>query len=320
VRVFFKKIPKEKGCSEGTEVREWSVVCMETPRVFTKGEPAEYLKHLDERGYVVIGDILNDTVRSDLVEKFWKCWTECSPGFDRYDKTTWTIQNSPMMFAKGMAVFSGLAHSDFVWETRLQPSIREVFEQIHGTSNLVTSFDGFSVFFTRLQKTPSWLHTDQHPENTEYCVQGAYNFLPVTQKSAGFIVVPGSHKETRVATKKGDWVPVENDPRAVKLLIPENCLVLWNSKTVHANTGMTSSEVKLDRLTCYITYLPKSTRPHAVLVQKIIAYLKSDGTSHWANRCEVKKYPWGFGPNYEKKGFQRVKTTREIPAARLSFF
>jgi ectoine hydroxylase-related dioxygenase (phytanoyl-CoA dioxygenase family) len=293
---------------------------METPQVFYTNQTSEYLKHLDERGYVVIGDILSMDERAPLIEKFWDCWTECSPGFDRYDKTTWNITNSPMMFAKGMAVFSGLAHSDFAWETRLQKNIRDVFSQIHKTDKLSVSFDGFSVFFTKAQKTPHWLHTDQNPANTEYCIQGAYNFLPVTESSAGFIVVPDSHKEVRESTKKGDWVPVGDDPRAVKLIIPENCLVLWNSKTVHANTGMTSSEVRLDRLTCYITYLPRRTRPHNVLIQKIVAYLKSEGTSHWANRCEIKKYPWGFGPNYDKKNFNKIKTSRDIPTNRLTFF
>jgi ectoine hydroxylase-related dioxygenase (phytanoyl-CoA dioxygenase family) len=293
---------------------------MEYPPIFTRDDTEGYLKYLDDNGYVVIGDMLEPAVQSILVEKFWECWTECSPGFDRFDKTTWTIKNSPMMFAKGMAVFSGLTHSDFAWETRLQGRIRDVFTEVHKTDKLAVSFDGFSVFFTKNQKTPSWLHTDQNPENTEYCVQGAYNFLPVTPSSAGFTVVPGSHKETRVTTKKGDWVLVGEDSRAVKLIIPANCLVLWNSKTVHANTGMTSSEIRLDRLTCYITYLPKRKRPDTILTQKIVAYLKSEGTSHWANRCEIKKYPWGFGPTYDKRGFNKIKTTRDIPVERLVVF
>ncbi len=293
---------------------------MYTPRVFKVEEVDEYKQYLDEHGYVVLGDILEDSVRTHLVEKFWTCWKECSPRFDRHDKSTWNIKNSPMMFAKGMAIFSGLPHCDFAWETRLQQNIKDVFAQIHGTSKLCTSFDGFSVFFTKDQKPPKWLHTDQNPSNTEYCIQGAYNFLPVTESSAGFIVVPGSHKEHRVTKKPGDWVPVDDDPRAVKLIIPQNTLVLWNSKTVHANTGMTTSEVRLDRLTCYITYLPKKIRSKEVLERKILAYIGSTGTSHWANRCELKKYPWGFGPNYEARNFTKIVTPVEVPIERINVF
>ena len=54
-------------------------------------------------------------------------------------------------------------------------------------------------------------------------------------------------------------------PKSVKLLIPDNCFVLWNSKTIHANVGMnkgTKKETKkvtkdINRLTAYITFLPK---------------------------------------------------------------
>ena len=291
-----------------------------TPEIFKLDDPDGYIKYLDEHGYVVIDDIIEDSVRAQLVEKFWECWMECSPNFDRNDKSTWNIKNSPMMFAKGMAVFSGLPHCDFAWATRLHPNIKRVFSHIHGTDKLCTSFDGFSVFFTKDQHPPKWLHTDQHPSNTEYCIQGAYNFLPVTESSAGFIVVPGSHKETRDTKKSGDWVPVDDDTRAVKLLVPHNTLVLWNSKTVHANTGMTSKEVRLDRLTCYITYLPKKYRSKQVLERKILAYIESNGTSHWANRCELKKYPWGFGPNYESRNFTKLKTNVEVPVEHIRVF
>lgn len=288
------------------------------PPTYTLEDTEGYLGYLQEHGYVVIESILPQETREELMEKFWKDWTTCSPGFKREDTSTWTPENSPMMFAKGMALFSGLPHGDFAWSTRTQPNIRKVFEKVHGTNKLSVSFDGFSVFFSNKQKTPKWLHTDQNPANTEYSVQGALNFLPVTEKSAGFIVVPGSHKDQRTAKTKLDWVPVEDDLRAVKLLIPENCLTLWNSRTVHANTGYTGKETKLDRLTCYITWCPRASRE--IQREKIKAYWAAKGTSHWANRCEVKKYPWGFGPLYESRNFNTLTTSEDIPEDRLRCF
>ncbi len=291
------------------------------PPIFLRGDSDGYKNFLEEHGYVVIGNILPEDVRKDLTEQFWKDWTTCSPGFDRDDKSTWSNENSPMMYAKGMALFSGLPHSDFAWSTRTRPEIREVFEQIHGTSKLVVSFDGFSVFFDPKQKTKPWWHTDQDPDGTELSIQGQYNFLPVAEDSAGFTVVPGSHKIRSEKNGGKDWVPVTTGVTGgVKLLIPENCLILWNSKTVHANTGMTCKSKRFDRLTCYITYMPSKTRSKDTHLKKIMAYLNSEGTSHWANRCEIKKYPWGFGPLYESRGFHRIKTTRDIPMERLSVF
>lgn len=287
-------------------------------KIFTLENSEGYLSYLRENGYVVIKNILPQETRDELIDKFWKDWTTCSPGFKREDTSTWKSENSPMMFAKGMALFSGLPHGDFAWSTRTQPKIRKVFAKVHGTKKLSVSFDGFSVFFSNKQKTPKWLHTDQNPANPEYSIQGAYNFLPVTENSAGFLVVPGSHKEERTSTKKMDWIPVEDDPRAIKLQIPENCLTLWNSKTVHANTGYTGKEIKLDRLTCYITWTPRSTRE--IQLEKIRAFWASNGTSHWANRCEIKKYPWGFGPLYESRNFNKLTTPKNIPVEILRYF
>lgn len=280
---------------------------MERPRVFDLSDSEGYLEHLNEHGYAVIGNVLDKETRTNLIEQFWDAWTTCSPGFDRNDKSTWTIEHCPMMFAKGMAVFSGLPHSDFMWNVRLQPNIKKIFSNVHGTEDLVSSFDGFSVFLNKKQKSPSWLHVDQNPSNTVYCVQGQYNFLPVNEDSAGFLVVPKSHTWETKTDKKGDWITFDDMAhRAVKLIVPENCFTLWNSRTIHANTGMTSNTVRFDRLTCYVTYLPRSMRPESVREQKIKAYQNSYGTSHWANRCEIKKYPWGFGPKYESRGFQKI--------------
>lgn len=275
--------------------------------IFDLKDSKGYLDHLDREGYAVIGNVLDTDTRNRLLEEFWDAWVTCSPNFKRDDKSTWTIENSPMMFAKGMAVFSGLAHSDFMWDLRLQKNIRRIFAKIHGTKDLVTSFDGFSVFFTKKQKTQPWLHVDQCPINPTYCVQGQYNFFPVREDSAGFVVVPRSHKMNLETDSTRDWVMIGDHPGAIKLIIPENCFIVWNSRTIHANTGMTCDQVRFDRLTCYVTYLPRALRSEEVFDQKIQAYNNADGTSHWANRCEVKKYPWGFGPRYESRGFQRIK-------------
>lgn len=305
---------------------------MYTPPVFTKDASVEWLAHLEAEGYAVIGDIMSREERNEGLELFWKDWTSVSPTFDRSNSSSWSIRNSPMMFAKGMAVFSGFGQSDFMWNVRLHPNVKGIFETIHQTTDLVTSFDGFSVFFSKKQKNPKpWWHIDQHPENPRMCVQGAYNFLPVTADSAGLTVVPRSHTNWTPATlpkKAVDWIPICDDPilsGGVKLIIPENSFVLWNSRLIHANVGMTAETrpPTLNRLTCYVTYLPRAWRSAQVLEAKVSAYKTGDATSHWAHRCEIKKYPWGFGPQYEKKEFVRCIPriglgSGSIPAERLA--
>ena len=65
---------------------------------------------------------------------------------------------------------------------------------MYHTKELVVSFDGFSLFLSKRQNSQTWLHIDQHPTDPLYSIQGAYNFFPVGEEDAGFIVVPGSHR------------------------------------------------------------------------------------------------------------------------------
>ena len=151
---------------------------------------------------------------------------------------------------------NGLGQSDFQWGLRTNPKIREIWEKLYQTKELVVSFDGFSLFLSKEQNAETWLHIDQHPTDPLYSVQGAYNFFPVGEEDAGFIVVPGSHityNALNVEKHRKFILIEEDDPhreKAVKLIIPENCFVLWNSKTIHANTGMGMMKSKeINRLT-----------------------------------------------------------------------
>merc|ERR1711907_15094 len=130
-------------------------------------------------------------------------------------------------------------------------------------NQMVVSLDSYSLHLrghpakTRGHQTGMALalHDDQaqgmDARSEIYSVQGAYNFLSVTEADTGFVVVPGSHKRwtNRRAGRKGSkhrshFVPLKRDDedfdmmmsRAVKLIIPENCLVLWSSKTLHGTS------------------------------------------------------------------------------------
>jgi len=315
-----------------------------TPPTLDRVDVDSWKEYLDTEGYAVIRDVLEKPAVDTGLEQFWKDWNTVSPGFVRTDPATWSIQTSPMMFAKGMATFNGFGQSDFAWHLRTQQPIIDIFANIHGTQDLITSFDGFSVFFSKKQKSPKdWWHIDQHPNNPTYTVQGAYNFLPVTEESAGLTLVPRSHRTfvpSPTAVTK-DWIQIHSNKTpeeaaaavadGVKLILPANCFVLWNSKTIHANIGITPLNSRdktdagvLNRLTVYITYVPRSRRTsEAQLEQRKAAYKNGSTTSHWPNRVEVKTYPWGFGPAYEAKGFgkiaPRLDADGEIPADRLKY-
>ena len=81
------------------------------------------------------------------------------------------------MWGKGICVFNGFAHSDFMWDLRTNTNIQNIFKKVHNCEELVCSCDGFSLFVSNKQKSDNWLHIDQNPSNKIYSIQGSYNLV-----------------------------------------------------------------------------------------------------------------------------------------------
>lgn len=299
------------------------------PTLFSITDDTAWKTHLSEEGYVVIKNVLDEKAYNNLYQQFIKDWSYVSPKFDFNDKNTWTTTNSPMMWGKGMIYSSGLGQSDFQWGLRTDPNIISIWQRLHGTKDLVVSYDGFSVFLNRKQKPNFWLHIDQNPKDVLYSVQGAYNFLPVGEYDAGLVVVPKSHKTYNIdIDRRKQFITIDPEDdhakKAVKLIIPKNCFVLWNSKTIHANEGMSKPKnVEFNRLTSYICYFPKEHRSEDVLKQRIEGYKNADNCGHYAIKHCVKRHPYGLKSRYLARGFNTIKPTLEedgtIPKDRLAF-
>lgn len=283
-----------------------------SPPIFDINQTVEFTQYLNNEGYVVIRNILNSQDRETFFQKFKTDFNQVSPNFNFDDKSTWNIKNYPGMYGKGMCVFNGFGQANFMWYLRTHSEIQQIFTKIYNDDNLVTSMDGFSVFVDKNQKTKSWHHVDQNPKNPITSYQASYNFYPVNTDDAGFVVAPKSHIEYIPDVKhKRDWIMLEGDSdwhdKVVKLIIPDNCLTIWNSKLIHANAGMSKNTDRINRLTCYITYLPKSLRSENIRQERIQAYINGETCSHWTNQCKIKKYPFGFKKNYEKKNLGNIK-------------
>ena len=284
-----------------------------TPPTFSL-DNNQALDFLNKNGYVVFSDVLSSNQKTDFFNCFSDDMKTLSPNFSLSDKNTWTIKNYPGMFGKGMCVFNGIGQSNFMWYLRTNKGIQTIFKKMYSTDDIVTSFDGCSIFCSNKQRSKSWHHVDQNPSNTMLSYQSSYNYYPVTNKSSGFVLAPESHKKYVPEVKHSkDWIMLDKDSewhsKVVKLTIPGNCLTVWNSKTIHANTGMDKKYVNsnLDRLTCYITYLPKSVRSESVRKQRLQGYIDGVTTSHWANKYEPKKYPFGFKKQHESKLLGNIK-------------
>ena len=105
------------------------------------------------------------------------------------------------------------------------------------------------------------------------------------------------------------------EPQAKKLLIPGNCFVLWNSKTIHASTGMTKGTTGLDRVTAYITYLPKYLRTKEMKKRKQ-AYWTQELHLIGPINVNLKLIHLDFKSQYESKGFTELKSQIKVKYSR----
>jgi len=310
----------DSGLSQSTD-EDYSEVKFPTytPHLFSIDDFASsencWKKTLDTDGYVVIKDILTEGEYIKGISLFERDWNAVTPYFSFEDKSTWTKDNCPMMWDSGMITWNGFGQSDFQWHLRTNDRIKNIFKKIHNTDDLVVSYDGFSVHVSPKQESHIWLHQDQNKNEpwVKGCdsIQGAYNFFPVDKSDAGFVVVPGSHIDftpDKEIYRKRQFIMIEKDSpfieKAVKLLIPGNCLTLWNSYTLHQNVGMTQTCENtinnrgpadyINRLTSYITYFPKSLRSDIIYRHRVSGYYLGHNCSHYATRHDVKRAPYEY--------------------------
>lgn len=283
-----------------------------TPPVFELGNTEEWKHHLDSEGYVVIK--LNPIASH---EDWMLVMQELHSDFDPNNRSTWTNKIMPQSFGKAIQGDNHLPQSNLAWFIRTNPQMREAFAFVHNClpNDLCVSMDRWSISWSCKNISKLWPHDDQVKGiegGDKYSVQGAYNTLSVGVENRGLCVVPRSHvswsdrmdelKELKLLGKShfssdGDKSSYYRDtyaPKLVKLLIPEHCLTLWNSRTVHCNSNDLRDRPDLDgkpqmnRLTSFVTWMPKAWRSEEVLRKKKEAWEAGKCTSHWAMFCNTK--------------------------------
>ena len=284
------------------------------PTLF-KYDDYQWSNYLAEHGYVVIKDILKFNERDIFWKLFKNDLMEVSPNFRFEEKNTWTEESYPGIFDKGIIPFNGLGQSNFSWFLRTNSKIQSLYQHLFNTDELVVSMDAFSLFFCKSQQSEIWNHLDQNPKNKFLCYQGSYNYFEVDNDDSGFIVAPTSHLHFKPEVKhKNNWINVPEDSewnnKMVKLLIPKNCFVIWNSRTIHANIGM-NKEIEINRLTVYITYMPRTCSTDENTTKRIEAYLNGKTCTHWANKCVITKIPWNLITKHENKNLNNLQPLLE---------
>jgi Phytanoyl-CoA dioxygenase (PhyH) len=193
------------------------------------------LEYLNNNGYVVFGNVLNNTEIQSAIDLFWDWIESLGKGIKRNDVRTWNStvaknQNKPGdkgwfgYESTGIISEYHIGQSEFLWLIRSIPKVRQAFEFVwkqhnKNTSNMLVSFDGcnairpcsvnpdwavrFSNEFPR-QNGEGWLHTDLNllTDPNMLCYQGFVNLLDCDETKPGFVVCPESNKYLKRYTEE----------------------------------------------------------------------------------------------------------------------
>ena len=280
------------------------------PRLDSGSE--ESINYLDEYGYVVIKNALSSEEAQKTIDLLWDYLEELGTGIDRKDPATWGNDNWPTCAHGGIMPSYGIGHSKAQWFVRGVPNVKKAFAKIWDTEELLSSFDGVSLWRPwninqdwKTESGQSWFHIDQHPISKpgKHCVQGLVNLLPTSEKIGGNVVIPRSHKffenipneyEERLSRLPLDvdhFRFPNDDPKltsetAVMCHMEPGDMLLWDSRTIHcSNSG---SELEKDtnsliRAAALICMMPKHLTSEDVLEKRREAVEKLISTTNWTN-------------------------------------
>ena len=216
-------------------------------------------QELEEKGYVVIPNILNQSEINEYINEFNK-WTKNIENLDILHK---------FIDFHGIFKYHQVSHQRFAWLLRTNPKITNIFKYLWNTDELVVSFDGCCYYTADYDDLPSyWTHSDQSAlKKGLRCIQSFVSLSSNEERT--FIVYEGSHKlhedhsNTYNIDNPSDWYPIneeyintiQNRKRILKVDV--GSLVLWDSRTFHQNT-CGNPNCNEARLVQYLCYLPKN--------------------------------------------------------------
>jgi len=216
------------------------------------------LEYLSMNGYAVVASVANAEQIAKAKDNFWNFNEEKRPKLKSNNIGTWSGTNWLPSVNNGILGQYEFNHSNFLWETRLLPNVRETFSAIWGSGDLIVSFDGGNAF-RPWKYDPSWAtdggwwHVDQNSFNRPHrqgkvCVQGLVTYYDATPETGGLCVVPKSHlshdslcMRTRAAKCGMDYFEIDLDDSLMQnggVLVEAKAgdLLLWDSRTIHCNT------------------------------------------------------------------------------------
>tara|TARA_B100001113_G_scaffold351117_1_gene349541 strand:+ start:1553 stop:2548 length:996 start_codon:yes stop_codon:yes gene_type:complete len=272
----------------------------------------ESIQYLEEEGYVVIKNALSSEEAEKTLTLLWDYLEGLGTGIDRQDVLTWGDDRWPTCAHGGIMPSYGIGHSEAQWYLRGIPNVKKAFAKVWDTEDLLTSFDGVSLWRPwninpdwKTESGQSWFHIDQHPISKpgKQCIQGLVNLLPTSKDIGGNVIIPKSHKLfANIPTEYKERIarlPLDidhfrfpnDDPKlssepAVMCHMEPGDMLLWDSRTIHCSnsgTEISHDTKELIRAASLVCMMPKSLSDENVLEQRRDAVEKLISTTNWTN-------------------------------------
>lgn len=261
------------------------------------------------QGYTIVQNVLSDTDHKHILKLFIQDLKQINPGLE-LDGLEHELEGELFNLVPGIDFPSintcnnkgicgpyGLSQGDAAWFIRTSPNIIDIAKKLLHTDDVVCSTDIIS-FSTNSQHPETndgcdndhMLHVDQAPHGIHSKVtsyQMIYYHSHTVPGGATTVVVPGSHTLWKQHNYEGkgraDFARVTNPllDAPIRLQIPANSLLIFNSKLVHRGGWGPH------RLCFMLAYQPKASRTEEARKSKIETYKNGWMTTHWADICQV---------------------------------
>jgi hypothetical protein len=218
----------------------------------------DVMESLEEHGYVVIENVVDDGEADRLATLFWEYMDALTLGRLRRDDPSTTTDYSRPMHSKGMITHYNCGLQRYAIESRM--ACRKVFAALWGTDRLWTSFEG-TVFSRRPERYPNKSLLDWKAKQWKEAlvvtqtapgllnVQGMMSLTTQHEHEHVFVCVPGAHKvhEQLVAMEpvtKVNHVVLSDAQKAFlagyevkRVVVPKGSMVLWDSRLPHGTAS-----------------------------------------------------------------------------------
>ncbi|KIY61171.1 hypothetical protein CYLTODRAFT_384793 [Cylindrobasidium torrendii FP15055 ss-10] len=276
------------------------------PQLDPSVQYGDFRDALARDGYVVVPGVLDQAKCDEYIDRMHFWLESFGLGYKRSDSDTWKKEMLPVNHRGGLYNNYGVAHEQFMWDLRSEPSLIEKFQRLWGTDELLTGFDGCNISIPSIVKdgdfeSKPWPHVDQSPRRKHlHCVQGILNFYPNGPKDGGLMILKNSRNyyteffdevfkkdmpeegwtfndTHRFTDEQLEWLESRPGAEWHKVCAGPGDLILWDSRVCHYGAPTQSNN---PRIAAYVCYKPASLITPDLLALKVQQFEQMQNSTH----------------------------------------